>query len=280
MNFYIYHPEDALRPFVKQYYYWEDNSSGLIQLPQHLFALGDQYMVFIQQGEAAVKPVNHAGFTLPQNAVIGHFTCACHLQVKGPVKMVIVQLNAYGCYRFLGMNMQSFTNYYRNLAANENPLWMQLSQQLEQIQQPADIISILNNTYQQAMVQHHHPLKQVNEMVDYLLANHGNVSPEELSHAFQLSRPTMERIFTSVTGLPPQLYARMVRYKTALRSLQQLNLSQWQANLAKTAYYSQAMFIKDYLEFNGETPSYFARSGAATIAHMPVPGLQQVAVAS
>ncbi|PSL46595.1 hypothetical protein CLV51_103576 [Chitinophaga niastensis] len=279
MNFHIYHPSDALRPFVKQYYYWEDNTSGLIQLPQNLFALGDQYMVFIQEGEASIKPAHHKAFTLPQNAIVGHFTCACQLQVKGPIKMVVVQLNAYGCYRLLGLDVPNFTNYYRNLALHDSPLWMQLSAALPNIQQQ-EIMPLLNTTFQEALEQQACTLKQVDEMADYLLTSQGNVSVEELTHIFGISRPTLERIFTAVVGLPPQLYARMVRYKTALRSLQQLNLPQWQAQVTPTAYYNQSMFIQDYLLFNHEAPSYFTPAVEATIAHMPASGLQQVAVAS
>ncbi|WP_143310154.1 helix-turn-helix domain-containing protein [Chitinophaga vietnamensis] len=279
MNFHIYHPEDALRPFVKQYYYWEDNTRGVIQLPQSLFALGDQYMVFIHEGEATVKPAHHKPFTLPANAVIGQFTCACQLHVKGPVKIVIVQLNAYGCYRLTGLDMHAFTNYYRNLAMHSNPLWIQLSAKLAAARQPDEIIPVLNQAYQQALSQEPRSLKQVDEMADYLIAKQGNVSLGELAHIFHLSRPTMERIFTAVIGIPPQLYIRMVRFKIALRSLQQLNLPQWQANMGRSSYYNQAMFVKDYLLFNGDTPSYFEPI-STTIAHIHQGNRLQIAVAS
>ncbi|WP_160716549.1 helix-turn-helix domain-containing protein [Chitinophaga solisilvae] len=277
MNFHIYHPGDALRPFVKQYYFWEDNTRGLIQLPQQLFALGDQYMVFIQQGEASVKPAQHAAFTLPQQAVIGHLTCACHLQVKGPVKMVIVQLNAYGCYRLLGMNVQSFTNYYRNLATQDNSAWNALAVQLAQAGQ-SDIPGILNHAYEQALSAGNPALKQVDKMVDMLLSRQGNINMEELSKAFRMSKPTVERIFTTVVGLPPQLFARMARFRAALRALQQVNTPRWE--ITRTPYYNQAMFIHDYLEFNGETPSWFAHAGHGSIAHMPAATAVPVAVAS
>ncbi|HVI49107.1 MAG TPA: DUF6597 domain-containing transcriptional factor [Chitinophaga sp.] len=265
MKLHIYQPADGLRPYVKQYYFWEDNTNGAIQLPHNLFALGDQYMVFILEGEASVKPMHHAGFTLPQNAVLGHFTCACELKVKGPVKAVIVQLNAYGGYRLLKLDMASFTNYYRSLATHENPVWMQLAAQLGAAGEPAAITALLNNACTQALAINNPPLKQVDVMADYLVSNQGNVSVDELSSVFNLSKPTLERLFTAIVGLPPQLYARMMRFKTAMHSMQQLNLPQWQANIHTTAYYNQAMFIDDYLTFNGVAPS-----AAATIAYMPV----------
>ncbi len=279
MNFHIFQPEDALRPYVKQYYYWEDNTRGIIQLPQSLFALGDQYMAFIQQGEATVKPANHPAYTLPANAVIGHFTCACQLQVKGPVKMVIVQLNAYGCYKMLGIDMPSFTNYFRNLDTCTSSMWQDLAAKLATARQPDGIIPMLNSAYRNCLDAGSRSLRQVDEMVDYLVARKGNVGLEELAHIFHLSRPTMERVFTAVTGLPPQLFTRMVRFKTALKSLQQMNFPQWQVNMSRNNYYNQAMFVKDYLLFNGDLPDYF-EPVATTIAHMHTGNRLQVAVAS
>ena len=279
MNFHIHHPADALRPFVKQYYYWEDDTRGIIQLPQNLFALGDQYMVFILEGKAEVKPVNHKAFTLPEGSVLGHMTCACQLQVQGPVKAAVVQLNAYGCYRLLGMDAANFTNYYRNLLTAEQPVWQELITVLQQEKEPQRVESLLDDACLQALSQQPGNLREVDDIADYLVIMQGNVSIAELTARYGLSRPTLERLFSKIVGIPPQLYARMIRYKTALSALRQLNLPEWQTPVAATPWYNQAMFIKDYLLFNHETPSYFTPS-TGTIAHMQVDNLQQVAVAS
>lgn len=280
MNFHIYHPADALRPFVKQYYFWEDDTRGIIQLPQNLFALGDQYMVFILEGKADIKPIHHKAFTLPAASVLGHLTCACQLQVQGPVKVAVVQLNAYGSHRLLGLDAANFTNYYRNLANITSPLWNDLITSLHHISEAKQVEALLDTACLQALTTQTDNLKAVDDMVDYMLIMQGNVEVQELSSRYGLSRPTLERIFSTIVGVPPQLYARMIRYKTALSALRQLNLPEWQTPVATTAYYNQAMFIKDYLLFNHEAPAYFTPAVAATIAHMPVTGQHQVAVAS
>ncbi|SEW36012.1 DUF6597 domain-containing transcriptional factor [Chitinophaga arvensicola] len=278
MNFHIYHPADALRPFVKQYYYWEDDTRGIIQLPQNLFALGDQYLVFILEGKAEIKPVNHKAFTLPEAAVLGHLTCACQLQVQGPVKVAVVQLNAYGAYRLLGMDAGHFTNYYRNLLLDTPSIWQELFTALRLEQAPQQVEPLLDTACLQALALQPDNLREVDNIADYLLIMQGNVSMEALTTRYGISRPTLERIFSTIVGIPPQLYARMIRYKTALSALRQLNLPEWQTPVAATPFYNQAMFIKDYLLFNHQAPSYFANVG--TIAHMQVNNLHQVAVAS
>lgn len=278
MNFHIYHPTDALRPFVKQYYYWEDSTRGTIQLPQNLFALGDQYLVLMLEGKGEVKPAAHKAFTLPGNAILGHLTCACYFQVEGPVRVVVIQLNAYGCYRLLGLNPECFTNYYRNLDA-QGCLWTDAVNALKGITHPHEVETILDNTCLASMEAKACNMRHADDIADYMLIKQGNVSLEELSERYEMSKPTLERIFNAVIGIPPVLYARMIRYRTALRALQQLKLPEWQIPVAATAFYNKAMFIEDYLQFNHQTPSYFTPA-TATIAQMPAPAHAQVAVAS
>ncbi|MEC5142834.1 DUF6597 domain-containing transcriptional factor [Chitinophaga sp. 212800010-3] len=276
MNFHICHPADALRPFVKQYYYWKDDTRGIIQLPQNLFALGDQYMIFMLEGKAEVRPVNHKAFTLPACSVLGHLTCAFQLQVQGPVRAVVVQLNAYGCYRLLGMEAGGFTNYFRNLCAAGQHHWSQLADALAPAEDTATVEAVLDKACLESLATHSGDLKTIDDIVDYMLMMQGNIAMNDLTARYGLSRPTLERIFSTIVGLPPQLYARMIRYKTALSALRNLNLPQWQTPVTPTAHYNQARFIKDYLLFDHEA-SWFMPSAAATIAKLPV---TNVAVAS
>lgn len=279
MNFQIYAAKSTLHPYVKQYYYWEDDAQGNIPLPQHLFALGDQYIIFLQSGEAICKPANHASFSLPPVSVIGHFTHPGQLQLNGPVKMVVVQLNAYGCHRLTGMSMHTFTNYYRNLCKHNNQLWQQLSNTLFEGTTPDEIGSILDTALENALQQKAYPLKQVDDIADYVQQQNGIVSMESLSGKYGISRPTLERMFMEIIGIPPQLYARMMRFKTAMRSLQQMNFRQWQTSHYNFGYYNQTLFIKDHVLFNGKTPAP-VESGSAAIAQMPMPDMaMQVAVA-
>jgi AraC-like DNA-binding protein len=252
MNFHIHRPAANLHPYVKHYYYWHDDTTGVITLPQSLLSLGDQYMVFLQQGEVSCQPCQHAAFQLPAASIIGHFTCASQLRVKGPVKMVIVQFNAYGSYRMLGMNMHAISNYYRNLAKLPDNNWQQLSTRL-QAANAEQVPALLNEALQQAMQQQAGNMQAIEKVVDYMEREKGYVSIGYVASRFRLSRPTLERMFMEVVGLPPKLYARMLRFKSSMRTMQTNN-----------------SLPQDYAYFNRQTPSFFMPSGTtAAVAHMP-----------
>jgi transcriptional regulator GlxA family with amidase domain len=96
-----------------------------------------------------------------------------------------------------------------------------------------------------------------------------------LAARFRLSKPTLERLFLEVVGLPPKLYARMLRFKKAMQLLQQVNTPQWQPATAGAQYYNEAVLKQDYVYFNGQAPSFFSTLGTgnnntAAVAQMPV----------
>ena len=267
MNFHIYRPADSLHPYVKHYYYWHDDTTGVITLPQSLLSLGDQYMVFLQQGEVTCQPCQHAAFTLPKTTVIGHFTCSSQLKVKGPVKVVVVQLNAYGSYRMLGIDMHAISNYYRDLTKLADSNWQQLADQLANAD-AGQVASLLDKALVNAMQQQAYHHQEVEEVANYLQEQNGHVNMAHLASRFRLSKPTLERMFKEVIGLPPKLYAQMLRFKKSMRTLQNMSMPQWQPDMENSQYYNDAVLRQDYVYFNGQTPSFFGPTAPA-IAQLP-----------
>ena len=267
MNFRIYQPATSLAPYVKQYYHLQSSNSGLINLPQNLFSLGDLYMVFLQEGEVIFQPTQHASFTLPEASVVGHFTCHHQIMVKGPVKMTVIQLNAYGCYRLAGLDMSSFNNYFRDLLKQDRECWKDLADKIAAAADITKLDAVLNDALDSMMCAHVHNLKQVDEIADYIIDNQGYTNVERLTRKFKISRHTLERKFMEVVGLTPQLFARMLRFRDAMRHMQKMSVEEWQAFITNNDYYNQASFIQDFLFFKGEAP---VLNQETAIAQMPV----------
>ncbi|SHM80782.1 DUF6597 domain-containing transcriptional factor [Chitinophaga sp. CF418] len=267
MNFRIYQPATSLAPYVKQYYHLQSANNGLINLPQNLFSLGDLYMVFLQEGEVIFQPTQHASFTLPEASVVGHFTCHHQIRVKGPVKMTVIQLNAYGCYRMAGLDMSSFNNYFRDLQKQDRECWKDLANKIASVADITKLDAVLDDAFTNMMCSQVHNLKQVDVIADYIIDHQGYTNIERLTKKFKTSRHTLERKFMEVIGLTPQLFARMLRFRDAMRHMQQMNVEEWQTFITNNDYYNQALFIQDFLFFKGEPP---VLNQETAIAQMPI----------
>jgi AraC-like DNA-binding protein len=268
MNFRIFQPAQSLAPYVKQYYHLQHAGNGPVHLPQQLFSLGDLYLVFMQEGEVTFRPSQHTSFTLPAASVVGHFTCHHQVTVQGPVKMTVVQLNAYGFYKLAGLDMSAFSNYFRDVEKHPSCNWQQLVQDVFNNTDPAGLDALLDKALSAMIAENPHSLKQVDEVADYMQRHQGYVNMERLSKKFKISRPTLERKFMEVIGITPRLYARMLRFKDAMLQMQKMNLEQWQHFITNNDHYSHDLFVEDFRFFKGESP--VLQQEETTITQMPV----------
>lgn len=210
MNTYILKPKNTLQPLVQKYIVLQNITSAAEIAQKKLFTLGKQYLVFTQSGSLAFKPNDHASFELPEAAVTGPFTCAVNARVNGPLNAVIVQLNEYASHRLMGISMESVTNYYRDLTKVDMQ-WQNIANQLHMTINLETVTGILNNALESLLPKQSTSLRQIDEMVDYLAAQKGQVQMLDLALRFKTSRHTLERQFMEVTGLTPQLYTRLLR---------------------------------------------------------------------
>ncbi|MGX5817281.1 DUF6597 domain-containing transcriptional factor [Chitinophaga lutea] len=210
MNTYRLHPKSTLHPYVQQYIVLEDITSPAEIAKNKLFTMGKQYLVFIQQGGLTFRPMDHAAFDLPLCAVTGPFTCPVHARVTGPLRAVVVQLNAYASHRLMGISMESVTNYFRDLT-KVDVRWKETAERLRTAHGAAAITAVLDDALESLLPVQSQALQQVDEMVEYLAANKGQVAMLDLALRYKTSRHTLERQFMEVTGLTPQLYQRLLR---------------------------------------------------------------------
>lgn len=210
MNDYILRPSETLQPFVQKYIVLQNITSPVEIAQKKLFTLGKQYLVFIQSGRLAFKPHDHAPFELPKASVTGPFTCAVDASVHAPLNAVVVQLNAYASHRLMGISMEAVTNYFRDLT-KVDALWEQVADRLQGTANLHTIGTILNEAMEALLQKQNPSLRQIDEMVDYLAEQKGQVAMLDLALRFKTSRHTLERQFMEVTGLTPQLFTRLLR---------------------------------------------------------------------
>ena len=169
--------------------------------------------------------------------------------------------------------MSSFNNYYRDLLKQDTANFHQLVQDINHTADLNNLDSVLDKAFTAMLHANDHNLKQVDEVADYMLRHQGHINIERLTKKFKISRPTLERKFMEVIGITPQLYARMLRFRDAMRHMQQMNVEQWQSFIANNNNYSQALFMQDFQFFKGEVPVM----NDATIARMPLSHTMAVA---
>ena len=86
----------------------------------------------------------------------------------------------------------------------------------------------------------------------------GNVRMSELAEATGLSLRSLQRAFRATVGISPKQFARIARFRFALRRLPVAGRSGWAGLAADLGYVDQSHLIHDFRQFTGMTPSAYA----------------------
>ena len=90
-------------------------------------------------------------------------------------------------------------------------------------------------------------------MLEWLKMN-GNVPIERIASMACLSLRQFERKCKDRIGLPPKLFARLVRFSKAYRLRENFPRLSWTSIAYECGYFDQAHFILDFKEFAGVSP--------------------------
>lgn len=98
--------------------------------------------------------------------------------------------------------------------------------------------------------------KPIDKVLPALLRNDAFHNISEVASQSCVSVRQLERLFQQRIGLPPQYYARLVRFTKAWIIKENYPMTKW-SNLAyQCGYFDQMHLIRDFKEFTGTTPSY------------------------
>jgi len=67
----------------------------------------------------------------------------------------------------------------------------------------------------------------------------------------------LERRFNDLVGVPPRLFASILRFRALFDALQSGQRSPWLAAAIDTGYFDQAHMIRDFRRFAGAPPQAF-----------------------
>jgi AraC-type DNA-binding domain-containing proteins len=100
--------------------------------------------------------------------------------------------------------------------------------------------------------------------VKQMMSANGNISIEKVASLSCLSLRQFERKCLERIGLPPKLFARLIRFSNAYRLKERKHHLSWTSIAHLSGYYDQMHFIKDFKEFAGVTPSFIQHELEAT----------------
>lgn len=195
--------------------------------------------------------------TAPETVVVGpQGSRRIQLYVSGEIHIFNILLQPAGLNRMIGIDMTSLVN--EGITARD-VLGKSASQLSDAVRSAWDFSSRVSaaERWFGSMLENSAPESGIDHTSRLLLATRGRVRIDALVERSGLSARHFQRRFTAQIGLSPKLYARTIRFDSALIAHRDAPEKPWTEIVHEAGYFDQAHFVRECHALVGRAPSQF-----------------------
>ena len=247
----------ALRPYVWAYG-MTTGRVGSVPLVISLPARPKQLLTFSFEDTYRIRrPDSDHSDASPRVAVVGPQTHAgAGLSVCGSINNFTIHFQPSGFNRLFGIPMTELTDAAYDAYAVIGPQIPSFEHQLGDVPGFGERIKLVEERLIRMLVCRNTP-DQVAIAANNLFASNGIHSVSAMAAESGLSPRQFERRFLAQVGVPPKLYARIIRFNAALDHKLRLPCRAWTQIAHDHDFYDQMHLVHDCRAFTGESPSRF-----------------------
>jgi AraC-like DNA-binding protein len=186
---------------------------------------------------------------------------------------VEVRLSPLSGYTLMGVPLNALGGQIVDLRDLIGADGRRLAEQLCELRTWRDRFAILDQLLLERLDRGPRPSPEVVRVVQRLVATGGAARIGRLAGEVGWSHKHLINRFTQQVGLSPKMAARLVRFDSVLRRLDQPGVPRWERIAAEAGYADQPHLVREFRAFTGVTPTAFtSRSGAERVRTDPGPG--------
>ena len=215
----------------------------------------ENYIYFYLNDAIHTQKSGAVGFIKkPTSITVGPQLTKVNLNMGRDHFMLGIIFRPGGLYRLLGMPMKEIfdtdVDSYALFGKEINTIY----EKLKAAQSWIDMKQIVED-FLLRKIEKLKPALPFDAAIRELVKSAGSISIENAASVSCLSTRQFERKCIERIGLPPKLFARIIRFSSAYRLKENKHDLSWTAIAHLSGYYDQMHFLKDFKEFAGDIPS-------------------------
>ena len=213
------------------------------------------------------KDGGHDFIVQPRSVIVCLQSSKVKLDVNRDHKAVRVGFHPGGMYRLLGFSMAEMIDGSFDAA----DLFGNDIRDVNNKLQDASNFHEIRHAIEQFLLQKREKLKRAlpfDQAMLELVRFDGNVKMEKIASLACLSLRQFERLSKERIGVPPKVFARLVRFSKAYRMRENFPGMSWTSIAYECGYFDQMHFIRDFKEFAGISPGVIEKDLASTPLRM------------
>lgn len=254
-------PHPRLRPYVIRYCGYDEETTSF---SQRIEAAGVEVPLIINLGPPiGIRLSSDSGFTdFSEGFIAGMHDGFAVVDSRGAQRGLQIGLTPVGAQRLLGLPMREVTSRLLPLQDAFGPLAAQLREQLFSATDWTTRFEIAERFLFARLAATPAPPPVLEWALARMHATAGNLDIGSLTDELGCSRRYLIGTFNDYVGVPPKLFARILRFQRAC-ALADGGRAGWSEIAQLSGYYDHAHLIRDFHQFAGRTPASFMASSLA-----------------
>ena len=253
-------PTEHLAPFVRRFNAYAERDTGFVrrrELPSGLatlvFNLGQDLRVEHPVETRTTYPAGTAFYT-------GLSSTYAVTETDRSQEGAQVMLTPLGARRLVGLPLDEVGDRLIDPADLFGAAASETIEHLQETNSHAGRLAILEQEMTRRLALSGNPLpRDLVWALRRLEASSGRVGVNALAAELGCSRKHLTVRFRREFGMPPKLFARVVRFDHAVRLLRRDQVASWAGLASACGYADQAHLTRDFREFAGSPPAAFLR---------------------
>ena len=225
-----------------------------------IVARPDQFLEFYLQDPYIVRIADGAPPEIvPRSVVVGPCTRPrAQLVLHGQIDVLTIQFRPAGFHRLFRMPMGEFADQAFDARLIIGPKFRDFEQKLARASTFEERAWAASAFLLECLTERSGG-DAVAAVANRFLSERGVLDIVDAAAEAELSVRQFERRFNEQVGVPPKLYARIVRFNAALEAKKSAPRRLWTDIAHDFGYYDQMHMVRDFEDFTGENPTAFIR---------------------
>jgi AraC-like DNA-binding protein len=261
MIYKIYKPRKELMPYINCFWVLETNAGDMFNSPLKTIPHGLTELLCVYDGKGEVKAGDVAFEIKPDIYFRGQLAGHTLFDNFEKIGVITCQFSAIGASKIFSLPISVFQNQMVDIQSILGSSAIHWFNTLSGMECDMERIGFLEDKFLE-LIRKSTKLadKVVLSSIKEIEAVNGALFVKELSSKFLLSEKQFERRFLSTIGITPKKYARIVRFKSILNSINQKPIDNLTTLSYNHNFSDQAHFIKEFKTFTGLTPKEYQRN--------------------
>jgi AraC-like DNA-binding protein len=187
--------------------------------------------------------------------IVGTMTSFFEVSYPQSVQMFGIRFKPAGITAFTRVPIDEFTNKNTELTLVDTLFDKSFFETIPEKHSVSEMIAYTDNYFFNKLPLTYRSEKQIIRAVDLIYFSNGQLSPSKIASEVCLCQRHFERKFKSVIGISPKTFAKVIRFKHALRCLRNYPYKDLLSVTIECGYYDHTHLIKDFKTFSGNTPA-------------------------